>query len=153
MGNGIGVKKWLFLSVALAMAGLPAELFAAGAKIDIHVKTILASQGKKYFDPRLAPVIKDLQSVFKYTSYRLLRSDSIALGIGQSRSVSLEGDRSLTVTAIRIIGNRAELRLEISKYQKQIFQTRIQLLNNGSIIVGGPGYRDGYLLFSISNSF
>ena len=153
MRYGIGIKKWLLLSVAAAMLGLPARSFSAGPRIDIDVKTILAAQGNKFLDPRLAPLIKEMQTVFRYTSYRLLQSDHISMGIQESRSVALEGNRSLTVTTLRIIGNRAELQLEILKNRKQIFQTRIQLLNNGSIIVGGPKYKDGYLLFSISNSF
>jgi hypothetical protein len=52
-----------------------------------------------------------------------------------------------------VTGNRVELQLVISRNKNQIFQTMIQLLNHGSIIVGGPKYEDGYLLFNISTSF
>ena len=40
--------------------------------ISIEVKTILASQEGGGVDPRLGSLIKDLQSVFRYSSYKVL---------------------------------------------------------------------------------
>jgi hypothetical protein len=75
------------------------------------------------------------------------------LGIGKTGTVILHGDRVLKVTALEIIENRAELRLEIFKKRKLIFQTVFDLLNHSSIIVGGLKHKGGFLLFNIYSSF
>ncbi len=153
-----GGKRFLQIIVAfvtvISIIGTSMELFAAGTEIDIVVQTVLASQDEKFIDPRVSSLIKEMETVFRYTSYRLLRKDRIKLGIKETRTVVLEGNRSLNVTPLRIIGNRVELELMILKGAKRIFQTRIQLLNNSSIIVGGPSHgTNGVLIFSISSSF
>ncbi|QTA93708.1 hypothetical protein [Desulfonema magnum] len=142
----------LFLSSVLMM-GLADPLGAAGPKINIVVKTVLASQNAKFADPRLSDLIKELQSVFKYSSYRLLSQNNMTVGMKKTGRASLPENRVLKITPIGIRGNRTELRLELFKKNRQIFQTVIQLLNPGAITVGGPKYKGGYLLFNISNSF
>ncbi len=135
------------------LAGWPAAPVRSESKINIVVKTVLASQDSKFADPRLSALISELESVFRYSSYRLLSQDTMSLGMGKSGTASLPEGRMLKITPIRIQGNRVELQLAISQKNRQIFQTVIQLLNRGTITVGGPKYRGGYLLFNISNSF
>jgi len=60
---------------------------------------------------------------------------------------------TINCTPARIQANRAELHLVIVKGKKKIFQTTIQLLNRGSITLGGPKYKNGILLLNIYNSF
>ena len=125
----------------------------ASSVIQIHIKTILASQTAGGIDPGLRNLVEDLQSVFKYSSYQLLRQDNLNLHLNESGSVSLPGDRMMNITPRDITGGRATIELEISTGNRQIFQTVIRLLNNSSITVGGPKHQDGYLLFNIFNSF
>ena len=125
----------------------------AKQSVDIVVKTILASQGPEYLDPRLSSLVEELRSVFKYSSYRLLSEDGSSLGMGETREVSLPGKRILKVTPVQVTGDRIELQLVILKKKKNIFQTVVKLLNKSSLTVGGPEYEDGYLLFNISASF
>jgi hypothetical protein len=129
---------------------LPAQ---AEQRVDIVVKTILASQGPEYLDPRLSSLVEELRSVFKYSSYRLISEDSSNLGMGETCEVSLPGNRILKVTPVQVAGNRVELQLVILKKTKNIFQTVVKLRNKSSLTVGGPEYEDGYLLFNISASF
>lgn len=120
---------------------------------NIAVKTVLASQEERFHDPRLADLIRELQSVFRYTSYRLLSHDRMSLRAGQTGTVSLPGERVLKITPQGVKGNRSELQLVILKKEQSIFRTTIRLRNRGSITVGGPRHKKGYLLFNISNSF
>ncbi|OQY58602.1 MAG: hypothetical protein B6245_10960 [Desulfobacteraceae bacterium 4572_88] len=140
----------LSLSLILLLFSGPVR---AKQKISIVVRTVLASQEGQFTDPELSGLIRELQSVFKYSSYRLLSQDRMNLGMEKMGTASLPGGRLLKITPTGIRGNRAELRLEIFKKNRQIFQTVIQLLNKGSITVGGPQHKGGYLLFNISNSF
>jgi len=127
-------------------------LFAA-SNIDIRVKTILASQGSAYADPQLKSLVRELKSVFRYTSYRLLSENRLRLQMSQTGTVSLPDNRILKITPNGIRGKRAELDLVILKNNRQIFQTTIQLLNRKSITLGGPRHKKGILLLNIFNSF
>lgn len=146
-------KHALCILSALLICQIISGPALAKQNIRIKVRTVLASQEGRFTDPRLSGLIRELQSVFKYSSYRLLSQDQMRLGMKETGTASLPGDRVLKITPVGIRGNRAELRLEIFKKERQIFQTVIQLLNDGSITVGGPRHKGGYLLFNISNSF
>ena len=140
------------LLIVLLLGGLAGATWAE-PRINIVVKTVLASQGASYVDPGLSSLTQEFQSVFRYSSYRLLGQDSMSLKLNQTGTTSLPGNRLLKITPLRITGNRVALRLAIHKKGRQIFETAIQLLNRGRITVGGPKYKGGYLLFNIFSSF
>ena len=147
-------KKWIALAALALITLWSADAAWSGSRINIGVKTIHASQGARFVDPNLAPpLVKELQSMFRYSAYRMIGQNQMNLGMGQTGSAPLPGKRSLRVTPLGIKGNRAEMKLEISKQQRQIFQTTIQLRNRSSIIFGGPKHKGGVLLFKVSNSF
>lgn len=125
----------------------------ADSTVGIDVKTILASNEGGDIDPRLRDLVRELKSVFRYSSYQLLSRDSLNLRLDRSERISLPGRRMMSITLKGISGRRATLQLEIYKGNSQIFQTVIQLRNESSVTVGGPEYRGGYLLFNIYNSF
>lgn len=125
----------------------------ADSIIRIDVKTILASNKGGDIDPRLRDLVRELKSVFRYSSYQLLSRDRANLRMNRSERISLPGGRMMSITFKGLSGRRATLQLEIYKGKSQIFQTIIQLRNQSSVTVGGPEYRGGYLLFNIYNSF
>ena len=125
----------------------------ADSIVQIDVKTILASNEGRDIDPRLRGLVRELKSVFRYSSYQLLSQDRANLRMNRSERISLPGGRMMSITLKGLSGRRATLRLEIYKRKEQIFQTVIQLRNQSSVTVGGPEYRGGYLLFNIYNSF
>jgi len=140
-----------FLAVFLGV-GFAGSAWAE-TRISITVKTVLASRDATFLDPRIPDLTRKLQSVFRYSSYRLLSEDTLKLEMGQTGKVSLPGDRVLKITPLRIIEDRVELRMLILKKKKQVIKSTIQILNRGSIVVGGPEYKGGFLLFDISNAF
>ncbi|MCP4103986.1 MAG: hypothetical protein GY749_00375, partial [Desulfobacteraceae bacterium] len=82
-------KKFLKpLLLAVLMASLSTPLWA-GPRINIVVKTVLASQDAEYTDPRLSSLIRELKSVFRYSSYRLLSQNRMSPNMGETDSVSL----------------------------------------------------------------
>ena len=143
------------LMVAVLLAALtttPATLWAKD-RCRISVDTILASRSGSGVDGQLKPYVGELQSMFNYTSYRLLSSESLNLKAGQSGTVSLPGNRRLKITPHKIRGKRADIALQMMKNKRTVFQTQIQLLNHGSLFVGGPKYQDGNLIFKISGAY
>lgn len=149
----MGIKKLLLPLLAYVLIGWPGGTAWAEARIQIVVKTVLASHNSTFLDPRIPALTQKLQSVFRYSSYRLLGQESMDLAMSETGTVSLPGNRVLKITPVRITGDRVEFRLLIFKKKRQIIQSTIQILNQGSIIVGGPEHKGGYLLFDIFNSF
>ena len=109
----------ILVLIALMASGLAG---AAWAKDDIavDVRTVLASQESEYLDPKLSSLIKELQSIFRYSSYRLLSEDDVGLSMKETGTVSLPGNRVLEITPLQIEGDRMEFRLVILKKKKEI---------------------------------
>ena len=140
------VLGWLCWAAAPGISG-------AAESCRVSVDTILAARDDSRIDPQLKTDISELQSMFNYTSYRLLGRKSLNLGIGQSGTLSLPGDHSLRITPKQIRGSRADIALEMMKNQQTVFQTRVQLLNRGNLFVGGPDFLTGNLIFKISSAY
>ena len=144
--------SFLFVLLALIVFLCPATALAKD-RCRISVDTILASRQGQGVDPPLRRHVGELQSMFNYTSYRLLGSESLTLEKGQSGTVSLPGGRRLKITPHRIRGKRADIALQMMKNKRTVFQTQVQLLNRGSLFVGGPKYKQGNLIFKISGDY
>ena len=146
--------RWLLVFSVLTFSGYSAPGFLlAQENCRISVDTILAARNDTVVDPQLKRHIGELQSMFNYTSYRLLSSESLNLSVGQSGVVSLPGDRRLKITPHKIHGSRADIALQMIKKNRTVFETQIQLLNRGSLFVGGPTYQNGNLIFKISSAY
>jgi hypothetical protein len=153
LGDLMARKRLEVLILLVGVVAMSPGAIWAGGNIAVDVKTVLASQESQYMDPALSSLVKELQSIFKYSSYRLLGEHRLGLNMKDTGTVALPGNRVLEITAMEVVGDRVELKLVILKDRKQIFQTIIKLLNHRSLTVGGPKYKDGYLLFNISTSF
>ena len=142
----------VFAMLSALLVLLPAAGWAAPA-VSIEVKTVLASSGETYLDPQLSEIARELQGLFRYTSYRLLGRDRLTLQPRQTGNVALPGNRRLQITYQGVENRRVELLLKMYKNQSNVFETSIRLNNRSSITVGGPRYEEGYLLFNIYSAF
>ena len=146
--------KWLLIFALSMFSGyLAPGSPQAQESCRISVDTILAARNDSVVDPQLKQHIGELQSMFNYTSYRLIGSESLNLSVGQSGMVSLPGDRQLKITPHKFHDNRADIALQMIKQKRTVFETQIQLLNRGSLFVGGPNYQNGNLIFKISSAY
>ena len=126
---------------------------AQASQFNVTITTIVASHGNKGVDRRIGGQIKELQASFRYSSYQLVNKTHQRLALNQTGNAPLPGGRVLSITPLGVAGNRAKLKLAVFKNGSSNFQTVIQLLNNGRIIVGGPQHGSGVIIFIISNSF
>jgi len=138
--------------VMLILTGTAGSL-RAQESCRIRVEAILAARQDAFVDPQLIHHIEALQSLFNFTSYRLLSSDHVDLSLGRSQTLTLPGNRRLKITLQNIRGKRADLALEMMKERLMVFNTRIQLLNKGSLFIGGPEYNAGNLIIRISGAY
>ena len=114
-----------------------------------QVKVIHAATGSSHIDPGIKAIVQEIESVFKYTDYRLIKSKQMALGKNQTGTIHLPGNRTLAVTPVDIVDNRITYQIRIEKNQAPVFQTRVLLKNHNSITIGGPQYKRGVLLLNV----
>lgn len=144
-----------YIKIILAAAGffcLFIQPVSADSTVSTDIKIIHASTGSNQIDPGLNAIIGELESVFKYTSYRLMKDEHLNLKFGQSGQVSLPDSRTLEVIASNTDGKRIQYQILIRESDHIIFKTQIALKNGSSITIGGPGFNNGTLLFNIAGS-
>ena len=151
----MSIYRIMMTTALLAPFFWGAHTVAAQTTIHVKINTILASHGEQTAGIKAFTdgVLNELQSVFKYASYKEIDKSQMHLADGQTEEASLPGQRFIKVTSNGVHNNRAKLMLQLLKNNKQLFQTAIELQNNGSLIVGGPVHQDGVLLFKVSSTF
>lgn len=140
-------KPILCLTLLFLLFFSPAS---ANTRISTIVKVIHASTASSHVDPQLKNISAELNSVFKYTSYRLLNEKQMSLGFNENGRVSLPGGRTLVVSPTDMPKNRIRYQINILKNKKPIFRTQVLLQNNNSITIGGPQFKNGVLIFNIT---
>ncbi|SMC54940.1 hypothetical protein SAMN02746065_10448 [Desulfocicer vacuolatum DSM 3385] len=145
------IKYTYLLTVIIAVLYLTctAQAFAAKGVLG-DVRIIHASSGPAHMDPALGDLAHELQTVFKYTSYRLLNRKPLNVKHRQVAHISLPGNRTLEISPTGFKKGRIKFKINILKQNRSVFNTEILLKNNRSITIGGPGFKKGYLLFNIS---
>ncbi len=151
-------RKFMHLPLIMTVSFLtafPVLLFPqdclAGPVVLTNVKVIHASSsGRPHLDPELEHLAGELKSVFKYTSYRLLKVETMKLPFQNQGKVKLPGGGNLAATPLSGTGNRIRYLVAIEESGKLVFSTEIMLDRNRSITIGGPRHKKGYLLFNIS---
>jgi len=145
-------KKIFLIFSGIAWLCLFSQPVLGKTKLLTDVKVIHASTGLQYIDPGLKKIIPELKSVFKYTSYRLLKDERLNQQFNHKGRVKLPGKRTLIITPLDMQGKRIQYQINIQKNKRLIFQTKVLLKNNRSITIGGPKFDNGVLLFNISGS-
>lgn len=143
------IKILFILATTVCFFTLPA---LGNSRVLTDVKVIHASTGASHIDPGLKQIISELESVFKYTAYRLLKDERMTLQFKQEGRVTLPGNRTLIVMPSDMDGKRIRYHINILKENRSIFQTRVLLKNNSSITIGGPQFDNGTLLLNISGA-
>jgi len=145
------IKLRYILPAAMAFIFLFLSPGSAKSQVLTDIKVIHASTGgAEQFDPGLKSIIRELKSVFKYTSYQLLKDQRFNLNFNQEGRVDLPGNRTLLILPSHTDGKRIRYQINIQKNNHPIFQTQVMLKNNSSITIGGPDIDNGVLLINIS---
>lgn len=125
---------------------------SADGSVITDIKVIHASTASSQIDPGLNAIISELRSVFRYTSYRLLKEERLYQDFGQSGQVSLPDRRILDVVPIKTNGDRIQYKIVLLEDDHKVFKTQVSLKNGSSITIGGPKFNNGSLLFNIEGS-
>ena len=148
----IKLRYILLAAMAFIYSVLPPGPAESQVLTDIKVIHASTGGGTGQFDPDLKNIIHELKSVFKYTSYQLLKDQRFNLNFNQEGRVNLPGNRTLLILPSDTDGKRIRYQINIQKNNHSIFQTQVMLKNNNSITIGGPELDNGVLLINISGA-
>jgi len=146
------MKKWTPLLVFLFILFLAFPPMAT-AQVQTRVRVIEASNVGSVIDPSLRDLHGQLGSLFRYTSYRLLRDERINLSPNQPASVPVHQGRSIEITQVGLQANMAELRVRIKRDGADLLNTQVRLSPGRTVLIGGPKHGEGVVILALSASF
>ena len=144
---GPAAPAFVFLLLLLLLAAIPSE---AADAVSVDVGAVYASNEGTSIDPALGTIRGKLQSMFNYTSYRMLDRKRRSLAVGETGEFELPGRRSMRATPLPAQGNKVRLSIQISDGQRKLLTTTLGLSRGGMVLVGGPTHQSGVLILIIS---
>jgi len=136
-----------FLLLLLLLAAVPSE---AAETVTVDVGAVYASNEGASIDPALGTIRGKLQSMFNYTSYRMLDRKRRSLSVGETGEFELPGRRTLRATLLPAQGDKVRLSIRISDGPRNLLTTTLGLRRGGMVLVGGPSHQSGVLILLIS---
>ena len=131
----------------LLLAPFPSE---AANTVSVEVGAVYASNEGRSVDSALGTIRGKLQSMFNYTSYRMLDRKRRSLAIGEAGDFELPGGRMMRATPLSSERNKVRLSIRISDGSRNLLTTTLGLSRGGMVLVGGPSHQAGVLILIIS---
>jgi hypothetical protein len=120
------------------------------AQVAARVRIIEASNKGGTVDPSLKDVHGQLGSLFNFTSYRLLKDETVSIYLRQPVMVPVHPGRSLEMTLLSQPRDAVEMRLRIRRDNTETLNTQVRLSPGRTILIGGPRHGDGVLILALS---
>lgn len=120
----------------------------AFAEVQVRIRAIEASNVGSSIDPSLRDVQSELKSLPNFTSYRLLKDESLRLSPNQTVNVSMPKGISLEITLIGQQMDMAESRVKIKQERTEILNTQVRLFPEKTVFIG-----KGAIIIAISARF
>lgn len=144
---GISAPFIVFLALFLFVGGAAS---ASPDPVTVEIGVVVASGKGSSIDPSLSSLRTKLQSMFNYSSYKLLDRMKRPLAIGETGDFNLPGNRTMRVTPVNAPGNKIRLAVQIMEGGKNLLTTTLGLSRGGMVLVGGPPHQSGVLILLIS---
>ena len=131
------------------------SLSTASAQVQVRLRAIHASDAASGVDPSLKDLHKELGSLFSFTSYRLMREETLNLSLNQPASISSrEGRIILETTLVGLHRGVAEVRIKVTREGSEILNTQVRLFPGRTVLVGGPKHtRGGVVIYALHANF
>jgi len=138
---------------ALTAAAIACAVWSATATAEpvrVTIGSVLATDGgEPAFDSRLVSMKPQFDSLFRYSSYRLVKEDTRALAWGQGASFEIPGGRYLVVTPKELRDSKIAMSVMLLEGGRPLVDTSVALRNRGVLLLGGPKQQEGVLIISI----
>jgi hypothetical protein len=129
--------------------GQPTKGFPRNRVILLHVDEVIAADTGLGVDERLLPMGLRLQSLFRYTTYRLISHQVSRTECGRMTAFTLPGGWIVHVEPSAVRDNMIAMELMLFQGARPMMTTDVRLRNHGTLIVGGPHYEQGMLIIPI----
>jgi len=139
-----------FLFLLLLLAGGAGSRCLAADTVSVDVGTVYASNEGSSVDPALNHIRGKLQSMFNYSSYKMLDRKRRSLALGETGDYELPGRRTMHISPLPAKENKVRLSVNIREGGKNLLSTTIGLSRGGMVLVGGPTHEAGVLILIIS---
>jgi hypothetical protein len=93
------------------------------------------------------------KSLLSFSSYRLLKEETITLRPGQPAIIPLHAGRSMELMLTGQQRNVAEVRVKIKREQTDVLDTKVRLSPGRTVSIGGPKHGQGVIIISLSAQF
>jgi hypothetical protein len=119
----------------------------------VRVDEVIAADTNEGVDQRLMPLSPRLESLFGYTTYRLISHQVAPTEFGQMAAFSLPGGWIVHVEPNSVEGDMIAMELLLFQGARPMMTTDVKMRNHGMLIVGGPHYQQGMLIIPIGADF
>jgi hypothetical protein len=135
-GAAARIAASLALLVLMLAVWIPAAASSASVTVDVGV--VLASNDGSAIDPALFPIRGKLQSMFRYSSYRMLDRFRRTLAVGETGDFVLPGGRSMRVTLVPAPTDKVRLAVQVMEGRKNLVTTTLGLSRGGMVLLAVP---------------
>jgi hypothetical protein len=115
----------------------------------LRVDEVIASDTGLGIDERLLPMGARLESLFRYTTYRLISHQIGRTECGRTTAFTLPGGWIVQVEPSAVNDDMIAMELMLFQGARPMMTTDVKLRNHGVLIVGGPHYQQGMLIIPI----
>ncbi len=115
----------------------------------LRVDEVIAADTGEGIDQRLLPMGLRLESLFRYTTYRLVSHQVGRAECGRTAAFTLPGGWIVHVEPNAVRDNMIAMELMLFEGARPMMVTDIRMRNHGMLIIGGPHYQQGMLIIPI----
>ncbi len=115
----------------------------------VRVDEVIAADTGEGIDQRLLPMGLRLESLFRYTTYRLISHQVDQTECGRTAAFTLPGGWIVHVDPSAVRNNMIAMELMLFQGARPMMTTDIRMRNHGMLIIGGPRYQQGMLIIPI----
>jgi hypothetical protein len=115
----------------------------------LRVDEVLAADTGEGIDERLLPMGGRLESLFRYTTYRLISHQVGRTECGRTVAFTLPGGWIVHVEPSAVRDNMIAMELMLFNGAHPMMTTDVRMRNHGTLIIGGPHYQQGMLIIPI----
>ena len=146
-------KRTRFIIVVFISVLAPLFVSAALGQVQTRVRIIEASNVGSSIDPSLRDVHDQLGSLFNFTSYKLLRDESLSLVPNRPSEINAHQGVSLEITLTNQQKKKAVYQIRILRQGSEILDTKVRLSPGKTVLIGGPKHGQGSIILAISARF
>jgi len=139
----------LFILVLLFL-GVPPLIYA---QVQTRLRIFEASNVGTAIDSSLRDMSDQFKSLLSFSSYRLLKEETVVLRPAQPALIPLHAGRSMELLLTGQNRNVAEVRVKIKREQTDVLDTKVRLSPGRTVSIGGPKHGQGVIIITLSAQF